>query len=229
MNAIAAKPTEADIYDRIYGAILARRLQPGARLIEEELARLFGVSRTKIRPAIVKLTQDGVVRSRRNHGASIAAPTRAEARRVMEFRRMLEPPVAAALALARPAALATLRPHLAAEHAARDAGDDATLIRLTGEFHLRLGELHGNALIIRSLREAEALTCLSILSYGRPSASACLPDEHAHILAAIESGAGDEAAHLMLHHLDHVAHGMDLAEPAPSDLASALDVERTTA
>ena len=222
LSATAPKLTEQDIHDRIYDAILARRLQPGARLGEEELARLFGVSRTKIRGAIAKLAQDGVVQTRRNHGASVTAPSRAEARHVIEFRRMLEPPVAAALARSQPPRLSDLRPHLDAEHAARKARDDGTLIRLTGEFHLKLCALHGNALICRSLREAEALTCLSILSYGRPSAAACLPDEHDRILAAIEAGAADEAARLMLHHLDHVAQGMDLVEPAAVDLAAAL-------
>ena len=221
--------TDQEICDQIYGAILAGRLSPGARLVEVELARLFGVSRTKIRAAIAKLAQDGVVQTRRNHGASVAAPSRAEARHVMEFRRMLEPQVAAALAGSRPAALATLRPHLDAEHAAGRAGDVASLIRLTGEFHLRLGALHGNALIARALREAEALTCLSILSYGRPSAAACLPGEHAAILAAIEAGDAEEAARLMLHHLDHVAEGMDLVERVAVDLAHALRVERTAA
>ena len=229
MDATALKPTDQDIHDRIYGAILARRLQPGARLGEEELARLFGVSRTLIRAAIAKLAQDGVVRTRRNHGASVAAPSRAEARNVLEFRRMVEPPVAAALAQSRPPELALLRPHMVAEHAARAAGDDGALIRLTGEFHLKLADAHGNALVCRSLREAEALTCLSILRYGRPSASACLPDEHDRILAAIEAGNAAEAARLMLHHLDHVAAGMDLKEPEPADLAAALHVDRTAA
>lgn len=229
MHATARKLTDQQIYGRIYDAILARRLQPGARLGEDELARLFDVSRTKIRAAIGKLAQDGVVQTRRNHSASVTAPTRAQARHVIEFRRMLEPPVAAALAQARPAALASLRPHIEAEQAARAANDDPALIRLTGEFHLRLAELHGNDLITRSLREAEALTCLSILSYGRPSASACLPDEHAHILGAIEAGSADAAAGLMLRHLDHVADGMDLLEPEIVDLARALDVTRNAA
>ncbi len=229
MHATAQRPTDQQIYARIYDAILARRLQPGARLGEEELARLFDVSRTKIRAAIVKLAQDGVVQTRRNHGASVTAPTRDQARHVMEFRRMLEPPVAASLARTRPAALAGLRPHIEAEHAARAAQDDPALIRLTGEFHLRLAELHGNDLIIRSLREAEALTCLSILSYGRPSASACLPDEHARILAAIEAGSAETAAGQMLQHLDHVADGMDLIDPEIIDLAKALDVTRNAA
>lgn len=229
LYATAAKPTDQDIQDRIFEAILARRLRPGAPLREEELAQVFGVSRTKVRPAIAKLAQAGLVQVRRNHGATVAAPTRQEARHVLELRGMIEPPVAAALARACPAgAIKELRRHVARERAARRAGDDAALVRLTGEFHLRLADLHGNALLARSLREMEALTCLSILSYGRPNAAACLPDEHGRIVGAIEAGDGDAAGALMRHHLEHVAAEMDLAEPAGAcgmpSLADALDV-----
>ena len=224
MYATDAKPTDQDIYARIFDAILARRLQPGAHLGEEALAGLFGVSRTKVRNAIAKLAQDGVVEVRRNHGATIAAPSRDEARQVIEFRTMVEPPMAAALAAARPD-LRTLRAHVDAEHAARAARDDVALIRLTGQFHLRLATLHGNALLVRAMREAEALLCLSILSYGRPNAAACLPDEHERILDAIETGDAAGAATLMRHHLGHVAAEMDLdgvdAAPAAT-LANAL-------
>lgn len=229
LHTTAQTATDQDIHDRIFSAILARRLHPGARLGEEELARLFGVSRTKVRHALAKLVQDGVVQVRRNHGASVAAPTRAEARQVMEFRGMVEPALAAALARACPPGAANaLRRHVAEEQAARAARDDGRLVRLTGEFHLRLADLHGNALLARTLREAEALTCLSILSYGRPNAAACLPDEHGRILAAIVAGDADQAAKLMRHHLHHVAAEMDLAKPTggagPTDLAAALDV-----
>ena len=220
------KPTDQDIHDRIVDAILARRLQPGARLVEADLAALFGVSRTKVRHAIAKLAQDGIVQVRRNHGAAIAAPTRAEARQVIAFRAMVEPPMAAALAETRPhGAIPALRRHLAAEHAARRAGDEAGLIRLTGQFHVLLATIHGNALLTRALRDAEALLGLSIVSYGRPGAAACLPDEHDRIVAAIGAGDAPAASALMRAHLAHVEHGMDLADPpapAPTPRAAIL-------
>lgn len=238
MHATAAKPSDQDIHDRVLAAILGRRLHPGARLVEDDLARLFGVSRTKVRHALAKLAQEGVVQVRRNFGATVAAPSRTEARHVFEFRRMVEPALAARLAqdrLARdhlahdrPAAdLADLRAHVAAEQEARARNDHAALIRLTGEFHLHLAGLHGNALLVRTLREAEAMTCLCILSYGRPHASACLPDEHARILDAVDAGDAEAAASLMLSHLHHVEAEMDLDEPAaPPGLAQALRPDR---
>jgi DNA-binding GntR family transcriptional regulator len=227
LYATDVKPTDLDIYGRIFKAILARRLLPGARLGEEELAGLFGVSRTKVRNAIIRLAQDGVVQVRRNHGATIIAPTRGEASRVIEFRNLVEPPIAAALAQNHSAdAIGTLRRHVADEQAARTAGDEGSLIRLTGEFHLRLAALHGNARLIQALQKAEALLCLCILSYGRSNAAACLPDEHEQILAAIAAGDADTAAALMRHHLNHVAAEMDLGAPVQAGLAAALAITR---
>lgn len=205
--------TDEDIYNEIFDAILAQKLQPGARLGEEDLARLFGVSRTKVRHALAKLTQDWVVQSRRNHGATVAAPTRAESRQVIALRLMIEPAMVRDLAgSVTEVGVLALRRHVASEHEARQAGDTAALIRLTGAFHLLLAELHGNPLVVRILREAEALLCLSILSYGRPGGSSCLPDEHANLIEALAAGQGETASALMTHHLHHVADGMDLGD-----------------
>src|SRR5205807_2412001 len=44
-------PIDQEIFDRIYLAILERRLRPGLPLREAELAEMFGVGRTKARRA----------------------------------------------------------------------------------------------------------------------------------------------------------------------------------
>ena len=218
-------PTDQEIYDRIYLAILERRLAPGLHLREIELAAMFGVGRTKVRQALAKLVELGVVEVARNRGASVAAPTRQQARQVFELRTMLEPTIAAALANSRTAAqIAELRSHLAREEAARQAQDEALLIRYTGDFHLLLAAQLGNKLIDRLLRGLEALTCLSILSYARNDGCACLPHEHADILAALAAGDADLAGALMAEHLCHVRAELDLDErpAAKQDLGAAL-------
>jgi DNA-binding GntR family transcriptional regulator len=216
-------PSDGDIHDHIFHAILARRLRPGERLIEAELAQLFGVSRTKVRGALARLAQDGIVEIRRNQGASVAAPSKTAVREVIEFRCMVEPAMAAALARrGGKAELSELREHVKAEQQARAVADEARLIRLTGEFHLKLAALHGNRLLERTLREAEALMTLGILRYGRPSSAACLPGEHRSILLAIAKGDEDRAAREMTEHLRHIEAEMDLSEAAPFDLGTAL-------
>ena len=54
------------VYQRVFDAILEQRLPPGTKLNEAELASIFAVSRTVIRKALMKLTHDGVVETRKN-------------------------------------------------------------------------------------------------------------------------------------------------------------------
>ena len=220
-----APASDKEIHDRIFDAILSRRLPPGARLTEMQLAELFGVSRTKVRQALARLTQDGVVEHRPNQGARVVIPSAALTKQVFELRVILEPAVAAAVAReGRPGDIARLRRHIAEERAARKAGDEAELIRLSGEFHMLLAELHANPMVIRMLRELEALTCLAILHYAPTGHAACLMHEHAAILQALASRDETRAGELMQEHLTHVMAELILEEPVPAQwrLADAL-------
>ena len=87
----AAPLSDADMYDRIVSAILDHQLPPGTKLVEDRLATAFGVSRTRIRPVLVRLANEQVVTLTPNRGASIAQPTEKEAREVFEVRRLIEP------------------------------------------------------------------------------------------------------------------------------------------
>jgi DNA-binding GntR family transcriptional regulator len=215
----AVRPTDQQIYDRIFTAILERRLRPGAHLREVELADMFGVGRTKVRQALAKLAEVGIVEVERNRGAYVAAPTRRQAGHVFDVRLMLEPQIVAELARSHThAQIALLRQHIVKEERARAGQDEAKLIRLTGEFHLVLAELFGNPLIDRLLKSLEALTCLSILSYARTGSCACLPNEHRDILHAIAAGDAAGVSTLMTEHLKHVRAEIDLDE-APAKVA----------
>jgi DNA-binding GntR family transcriptional regulator len=222
-------PTDQEIYDRIYLAILERRLQPGAPLRENEVASMFGVGRTKVRQALAKLIEVGVVEMARNRGASVAAPTRQQAAQVFDLRAMLEPALAGKLATEHsPEQLARLRAHVAQEERARLARDEALLIRLTGEFHLLLAAQLANPLVDRLLKGLEALTCLSILSYARTGVCACLPHEHTDILLAVADRDAPRASKLMASHLTHVREELDLLERRPvRDLGTALGLRPT--
>ena len=154
-----AVPTDKEIYDRIFSAILEHRLAPGAHLREIELASMFGVGRTKDARRSPSWPRFGIVVVERNRGATVAAPSRRQAGQVFDLRTMLEPAIAARLAERRTKAqLDVLRQHIAREESARAKGDEAALIRLTGEFHLILAGQLGNPLVDRVLRGLEALT-----------------------------------------------------------------------
>jgi DNA-binding GntR family transcriptional regulator len=216
-------PSSVDaIADRVLGAIMEHRLPPGTKLVEEKLAGVFGVSRTKIRQALARLAHDNVLTVYPNRGTFVASPTVEEARNVFNARRLLEPGIARIVAGSATAdALARLRISTARESASRDANDRRAIIRLSGEFHILLAELTGNPFVVKSVRELALLTCLIIALYDSPRTPACPHHEHGEILGAIAKRNGEQAAALMLAHLDHVEQALDLRPPADE----AIDLE----
>ncbi|MCK0206578.1 GntR family transcriptional regulator [Starkeya koreensis] len=223
--ATARGRSEQVIRARILEAIFERRLTPGEKLTEDRLAELFGVSRTVVRQALARLAQDGIVELHPNRGAFVAAPSRTDARHVMEARAVVEPEVAQAAACGCDAhGLERLRRHIAREDEVRAADDRASLVRLTGEFHVMLAEVAGNPVFVRLLTELQALSSLSILLYAQGGRTACPRGDHGAIVAAIGRGEPEAAARLMREHIAHVAADLELSEPAgPAEgLAQAL-------
>ena len=221
--------TNLEIYERIYTAISERRLLPGTKLSEERLAQAFHASRTRVREVLNRLSQELVIELHVNRGAFVASPTPRDLRDVFAVRRALERAIAAQLSAQYAGqAIAVLRSHLQSEERARAAGDRASLARLTGEFHVRLAEITENRLFSDNLRRLVALTSLAIAQYDVLASSACPANEHADIVAAIESGDGRRAEKLMLDHLDHVELGIQppAAEPAEIDFEQIFQVDR---
>lgn len=203
---------EPEIRRRILQAIFEQRLPPGEHLVEDSLAETFNVSRTVVRQVIARLAQDGIVVKRSNRGAHVASPTRAEVRQILAVRRMVEPEIVRSLAeRSSSLSLTELDEHLDREDAARASGNRGTLVRLTGEFHLRLAELDANKILVRLMTELQALTCLAILQYAGEH-EACPVNEHRDIAKAIRKGDGDRAVAVMMRHLNHVELDLNLGK-----------------
>lgn len=228
----SASVTDADIYDRVISAILDHRLLPGTKLVEDKLASAFGVSRTRIRPVLVRLANEHVVTLRPNRGAVVAEPSPAEAHEVFEARRLVEPTlVQAYMAEATDDDIAQLGHLLHQEDDARLNGDMRRAIRLSGEFHLTIAEGSGNQTLARILRELVSRTSLIIMAYG-PTASAaaaqthaaCGCREHLALLDAMRLRAVPEAMRLMREHLSRIEADLVFEHEAPAkdDLADLL-------
>src|SRR5258706_14097681 len=95
-NAAAALSAD-DIAARLTAAIVERRLAPGTRLIEDELGQVFGVSRTKVREALLHLDRIKLITWPAGRSAQVAQPSVSEARQVFEARRVIEAATAARL------------------------------------------------------------------------------------------------------------------------------------
>lgn len=56
------------VLDRLKELVLANHIRPGERLLDRDLAKLLGVSRTPVREALVRLHQDGLLETRDGRG-----------------------------------------------------------------------------------------------------------------------------------------------------------------
>ncbi len=184
-------------------AIIDQALPPGSKLPEDSIGERLGVSRTLVREALVRLSQEGLVELRPNKGAAVARPSLEEGRNLFITRMALERLVVETLSgnLTREQ-IDTLSAHIAGEEAART--EHAASIRLAGEFHTLLAQMTNNASLIRYVNELVARSSLILALYGRPHSSECAVSEHRDLLDTLIAGKTEEAAALMAHHLDSI-------------------------
>jgi len=198
----------------IAAAIVAHRLPPGTRLREEALARAYGVSRTKIRAALLMLSKDKLIRTVPEKGAFVSRPSAEEAREIFAVRRILETALAREfVARAGPADFRRLEQHLRQERKAL-AGRDAQLRnRLLSDFHILLAETVGNGVLTEMLRELSARSAVITVLYQSSHDAACSSDEHHAFLEAARAGDAERACRLMVEHLENVERALDFSAP----------------
>lgn len=78
------------VYLWIKNAIINGDLKTGERLIQEELTKKLGVSRTPVRDAFKRLESEGLVVSRPHYGSTVFQPSREMLRELYELRVLLE-------------------------------------------------------------------------------------------------------------------------------------------
>src|SRR5512138_2845011 len=138
--------SQTEIAQRVVESILAQKLAPGERLGEQELADLFGVSRTLVREALMQLQARGFVEVRSRKGWYVVEPSFDQARDAFAARRVVETGILREAGAPLQTALKRLRDHVAEERAAIEGGDAATPTFLLADFHVCLAECLGNPL-----------------------------------------------------------------------------------
>ncbi len=221
----SSDPDEKMIVERIYKAVMEQRLAPNTKLSEARLCETFGVGRMRVRRALLLLSSQGIIDLQSNRGAYVSCPDKSEANDVFEARMLIEPPLVRLLAgRAGDAGLQILSEHIALEDSARQGNERTEVIRLSGEFHVKLAQASGNVVISRVMHELVTRTSLIVGLFGSSGNASCPDDEHAKILDAIHDHDPERAESLVITHLNHIQNGlnMDVRKPPLDDLASIL-------
>ena len=218
----AAAGSTQRIADAITTAIVERRLMPGTKLAEQQIADIFQVSRTLVRQALNQLSRDHLITLEPARGAFVAQPSVEEARQVFEVRQMVELSLVRQLcATITDAQVAQLRAHLATEADALARTDVTGRTRLLADFHVVLARLMGNEVLAQLLADLLSRCSLIALMYQSAHSAEHSADEHVAIVDAIEQRDAKAAARLMQSHLGNVQRNLQL-HPRVSDLAQLL-------
>jgi GntR family transcriptional repressor for pyruvate dehydrogenase complex len=200
--------------------LILKNLQPGAKLpSERELAEALGVSRGSIRDAIRSLELLGLVEPRQGAGtivrevtadamvnplASMLVRQREQISELLDFRKMLEPSLAARAAIhATPDEISDMEEILQRQEAKLRTSDVA--IAEDSDFHYSIALASGNNVVLKLidilmelLRESRTR---GLQKAGRPQKSLA---GHRRILAAIKRRDAEEAKAAMLRHIEDV-------------------------
>ena len=199
----------ASIAERIVESILARKLRPGERLGEQELAELFGVSRTLVREALMQLQARGFVEVRSRRGWYVVEPSFEEARETYAARRVIEPGMVRDAGKPLQSVVRRLRQHVSDERKAIASANAGTRSVLLADFHVCLAECLGNRFLMAMMVDLSARTTLVAALYQSQTQAQDSCDDHAAIVDALAAGDSLKAEKLMRAHIDWLAARLD--------------------
>lgn len=197
-------PLSEQIHAQLRHAIVTGSIDPGAAIQEPLIAEHFGVSRTPVREALLRLRGDGLVIIRKQSGTFVAPidPNRVE--EGMLVRDALEPRVVeiAASRLSE-RELTDLDAETRLMAVAADADDGRSFIAADDRFHRILvaagGFPHIAEIIGRVNAQLDRVRHLSATNRTRARAAV---REHRALMKSLRAGDGAQSADLLRHHLE---------------------------
>ena len=203
-DAVAPVQVKDLVYVRLRDALIDHEYAPGESLREVALSARYGVSKTPIREALVRLEHDGLVELAPYRGARARAYTAEDARELFEAREILESE-GLRLTAGDPDAIARLRRNIDATRAALSAKKlDVASTHLDEFDDLLLAQLNNRLLAGVVERLTLHLRRLGKLGAGEARFEESI-DQHEQIVAALERGDARRAHRVLASHLESVA------------------------
>ena len=196
----------ASIYGELRDAIVALRLPPGMPLQERELTGRFGVSRTPLREALIRLAEEGLVEVRPQAGTAVARIPLGAIPEAVIVRQALEGAVVELAAHRVGPAERQVLERVIDRQAAFAALDDREAFHEADEaFHEAVAAVSGHPGIWRTVKQAKMqIDRCRRLTLPVPGRMEQVVREHRIILAALARGDVAASREAMRVHLDAV-------------------------
>jgi DNA-binding GntR family transcriptional regulator len=200
------------VYAQVREDIIGLRLPPGAHLDEASLEERFGVSRTPVREALIRLASDGLIVLLPNRGARVTHIDIGDVPQLFEALELCQrATIRWAAARRRPEDIAALRAMNQQFLEAARRGDSERMGEANKEFHMIVGRLCGNRYfesLYASLLSVSLRLARTAFAYAPRSGEAHeeyyteVVRQHDAMIQAIENKDVDEADTLARLHTD---------------------------
>ncbi len=227
-------PMAAQVMRALRQAIITMRFRPGEMLSEQEIATRFGVSRSPVREAFIKLGEVGLVRVLPQRGTRVTHISYAAVEDARFVREAVETAIVREAARDAGAFSTALARNLSLQRRAARSRDSETFFALDEEFHRLLAEAAGRGTAFRIIEDVKAqMDRVRYLSTPAATSMDVLVKQHVAIADAVTAGDPERAAAAMTAHLTEILKSLpalaqkhpELFEKVP---AAVMDAERLT-
>lgn len=196
-------PLSEQVYTLVRKAIVMGNLPPGAPINEPEIAGRLGISRTPVREAVKKVSDEGLIEVFAQHGTFVSDIRRAQVEEAYVIRIALESEsVERAAVTISPRQLQDIEDiHQAHETAVRRARYDEAIAR-DDELHRSIAEVNGLHMLwkVVDITKAQMDRC-RLLTLPDPGAGLETIAQHRAIIDALAAGSPEVARQAMKLHL----------------------------
>lgn len=229
---LSREPMARQVTRALRLAIVSMKIAPGEMLSEQDLAQRFGVSRSPVREALIKLSEAGLVRVLPQRGTQVVKISRAAVEDARFIRVAVECAVVREAAQrATPVMLAELNASLTRQRRAQRATSSDDFMALDEEFHRLLAETAGRPAAWRMIEDVKPqMDRVRYLDVKQATPRHLIVAQHAMIVDAIKASDPVAAEKAMNQHLSEILRSLpelaakhpDLFEPEAEVLPEVL-------
>lgn len=198
------------VYEAIVADIVAGKLRPGERIIQEQIADLLGVSRQPVQQAVLLLRNEGLLHDGPRRGLIVAPLDLARVRHMYDVRAVLEGLAFRKAAVINSERARRLGPGLISQGRETVAsGSVASMVAADMKLHNFIYDLAGNPLIGPTLQAQWTYTQRVMGEVlWRDETPRDIWDQHEQMIDAVIAADGDRAERLAREHIENSANFM---------------------
>ncbi len=194
------------IYQALKDSIVELGLLPGEAIKTSDLETKYGVSRTPVRDALLRLSQEGLVDIVPRKGYFVSRIKMKDVEEVLNLRILLEgAAVRAAAKNITPAQIEQAKRSLSARYVVRDRSSYKVFFARNRAFHMAIAEASENTRLARMIGQViEETTRISYMGLDVRDSAVEMEREHLELLRALEEGDGEKAYGLLIRQLENL-------------------------